>query len=98
MNTLTSVTLTFILLSGSPWDIADTLAFTSQLKSAGTHVYICNHGNKNAARKYARYLKNPVYCFPEDTDPFHVTLEKERLIMQILQRKELIHHPEHRKN
>ena len=26
------------------------------------------------------------------------TPEKERLIMQILQRKELIHHPEHRKN
>lgn len=49
-------------------------------------------------KKYARYLKNPVYCFPEDTNPFYVTPEKERLIMQILQRKELIHHPEHRKN
>ena len=90
--------LTFILLSGSPWDVADTLAFTSQLKNADTHIYICNHGNKNAAKKYARYLKNPVYCFPKDTNPFHVTPEKERLIMQILQRKELIPHPEHRKN
>ena len=90
--------LTFILLSGSPWDVADTLAFTSQLKNADTHIYICNHGKKNAAKKYARYLKNPVYCFPKDTNPFHVTPEKERLIMQILQRKELIPHPEHRKN
>ena len=90
--------LTFILLSGSPWDIADTLAFTSQFKNTEPPVYICNHGNKNAARKYARYLKNPVYCFPLDTNPFHITPEKERLFLQILQRKELIHHPEYRKN
>ena len=90
--------LTFILLSGSPWDFADTLSFISRFENTGSYIYICNHGNKNAAKKYARYLKNPVYCFPEDTNPFYVTPEKERLIMQILQRKELIHHPEHRKN
>jgi len=90
--------LTFILLSGSPWDFADTLSFISRLENTGSYIYICNHGNKNAAKKYARYLKNPVYCFPEDINPFYVTPEKERLIMQILQRKELIHHPEHRKN
>ena len=55
-------------------------------------------GKTTFIKKYARYLKNPVYCFPEDINPFYVTPEKERLIMQILQRKELIHHPEHRKN
>lgn len=87
--------LTFIMLSGSPWDIADALALTSRLKDASSPVYICGHGNKNAAKKYARYLKQPVYCYPSDTNPFHVTSEKERLIMQILQRKEMIHHPEH---
>lgn len=49
-------------------------------------------------QKICQISENPVYCFPEDTNPFYVTPEKERLIMQILQRKELIHHPEHRKN
>lgn len=77
---------------------ADTLSFIQPALKILVLLYICNHGNKNAAKKYARYLKNPVYCFPEDINPFYVTPEKERLIMQILQRKELIHHPEHRKN
>lgn len=55
--------LTFILLSGSPWDFADTLSFISRLENTGSYIYICNHGNKNAAKKYARYLKNPGLLF-----------------------------------
>ena len=78
--------LIFYILSDSVWDIQKSLALADQLKSHNNVVFICNYSHTRAARKCARYLHTPVYCFPIDEDPFFVTREKERLITQILKR------------
>lgn len=87
--------LVFLVMSGSIWDMPDTLAFAKQLQSQKNVVFICNYDNKKAAKKYARQLKNCVYCFPFDCNPFHVTAKKERLILQIIKRKEVSCHFRH---
>lgn len=87
--------LVFLIMSGSIWDIPDALAAARQLQAQENVVFICNYDNKKAAKKYARQLKNCVFCFPFDCNPFHVTAKKERLILQILQRKEAHCHFRH---
>lgn len=81
--------LAFFIMSGSLWDIPDTIALAKKLASQKKLIFICNYDNKKAAKKYARQLKKSVYCFPFDCNPFHATAKKERLIMQIIQREEV---------
>lgn len=87
--------LAFFVMSGSLWDIPDTLALAKKLASQKNLIFICNYDNKKAAKKYARQLKKSVCCFPFDCDPFRAATKKERLIMQIIQRKEVRLHFRH---
>lgn len=77
----------FVILSGGDWDIAGAASLGKQLALLPQTVFLCNHGNKKAARSYARLLGRRVYCFPNDGNPYHVSSEKERLISAILQKK-----------
>lgn len=77
----------FFILTGSDWDISHAVALGKQLALLPQTIFICNHGNKKAARRYARLLNSPVYCFPNDNDPFRVSSEKEQLFSTILKRK-----------
>ena len=79
--------LFLVVLSGSDWDMTDMLYFSTQVKAIENLVFICNYGNQKAAKKLAKLLKTPVYCFPCDKDPFHPTTEKERLVSAIFRRK-----------
>lgn len=87
--------LVFLVMSGSLWDIPSALAFAKKLAFRKKLILICNYDNKEAAKKYARQLKTPVYCFPFDRSPFHVDRKKERLILQIIQREEVYLHFRH---
>ncbi len=84
--------LTIFIMSGSSWDMAASLTAAGQLKERQNTLFICNFGNQRAAEKYARTLREPVYCFPADCNPFAVTAGKERLISQLLNGKEMKHH------
>lgn len=87
--------LIFLVMSGSLWDMPDCIPFARQFQAQENVCFICNYDNKKAAKKYARQLKKSVYCFPFDCTPFHSTAKKERLIMHIIQKKEVNHHVRH---
>lgn len=74
------------VLTGSDWDVPAALHLGTQLKLLPQTVFLCNHGNKKGARRYARLLNSPVYCFPNDADPYHVSSEKEQLFSTILKK------------
>ena len=75
------------ILNGGDWDIAHALSYGKQLALLSQTIFICNHGAKHAARKYAKMLGKRVYCFPPDENPYRVSSEKERLISSILHMK-----------
>ena len=85
----TDTLILFIL--GGELDMERTLLAGLQLKHWEHLVFICNYGNKSAARQYARMLDNKVYCFPADTSPFTNTTEKEQFFFNILQLKRRRH-------
>lgn len=84
---LQTADLIFILLNGGDWDISSSMSIARQLSLFPQAVFLCNHGNRKAARSYARLLGRRVYCFPNDSDPFHISAEKERLISTILNKE-----------
>lgn len=75
------------VLTGSDWDVSRAVHHGKQLALLPQTVFLCNHGNRKAARQYARLLSSPVYCFPNDTEPYKVSSEKEQLFSAILKRK-----------
>lgn len=79
--------LVVYVFGGSDWDMPKALSGGKHLTLLSQSVFICNHENKQAARKSARQLGRPVYCFPTDPDPYRISSEKERLISSILCRK-----------
>ena len=79
--------LILYVFCGSDWDIPQAFSGGNHLALLSQSVFICNHENKQAARKFARRQGKPVYCFPIDPDPYRVSSEKERLISSILHRK-----------
>lgn len=79
--------LVFILLSAEAWDFSSTLRLGELIKEKKNVILICNCNHQKAAKKCARHLHQPVYCFPVDPDPFLVTRQKERLFSQILLQK-----------
>ncbi|MBO5069989.1 MAG: serine/threonine protein kinase [Roseburia sp.] len=84
---LNNFDLVIYVFGGSDWDMPQALAGGNRLALISQSVFICNHENKRAARKYARLQGKKVYCFPCDPDPYRVSSEKERLISSILHRK-----------
>ena len=83
-------TLVLFILGGE-WDMEHAILAGLQLKHWEHLVFICNYGNKSAARKYARLLGKKVYCYPADTSPFTNTTEKEQFFFNILQLKRRRH-------
>ncbi len=79
----------FILfvLSGSDWDIESAIASGRQFLMLPQTVFICNFENQAAARRCAKKLGRPVYCFPIDCNPYHVTAERERLVRNMILKK-----------
>lgn len=76
-----------VILSGSDWDMAESLAFASRIKSVAQATFVCNYGNKKAAKKFARLLGKKVYCFPCDLEPYRITPEKQHLVSAIFKKK-----------
>ncbi len=72
------------VLSGASWDIRDAASYAKQFTLLPQTVFICNYGNHAAAKKFARFLGQRVYCFPHDTDPYRVSDEKTRLFSAML--------------
>ena len=84
--------LIFLILSGSIWDMPDALSLIHSFPLPEKLILICNYNNKKAAKKYAKLLKMPVYCFPVNCNPFRVTAKCERSVIQIIERKEVDTH------
>lgn len=76
-----------LFILGGEWDMEYATLAGLQLKDWEHIVFICNYGNKIAARQYARLLGKKVYCFPADKSPFTNTTEKEQFFFDILQLK-----------
>lgn len=87
LSELESADFIFFILSGSDWDQATSVSLGRQFSLLPQTIFLCNHGNKIAAKSYARLLGKRVCCFPDDPDPYHVSVEKERLISATLQLK-----------
>lgn len=81
----TETLILFVL--GGEWDMSHAISAGLQLKNWEHIVFICNYGNKYAAKQYARMLEKKVYCFPADTSPFTNTSIKEQFFFDILQLK-----------
>ena len=77
-------TLILFVMGSDVWDMEHAISAGLRLKHGQTLIFLCNHGNKNAAKRYARHLGENVYCYPADTNPFSNTTEKERLFFHIL--------------
>lgn len=82
-----SDSLILFVMGSDLWDMEDAIHAGLELKHREHLIFICNHGNKQAAKQYARLLDARVYCFPADTDPFTNTAEKEQLFFHILSLK-----------
>ncbi len=76
-----------IILCGSDWDMSDTLSFAQQIKAEKNITFICNYGNRQAARRISNLLQVPVYCFPCGNNPYRPTAEMERLVSVITKQK-----------
>lgn len=76
-----------LFIMGGEWDMEHAISAGLQLKHWEHTVFICNYGNKTAAKQYARLLDAKVYCFPADISPFINTTEKEQFFFDILQLK-----------
>ena len=76
-----------LFILGGDWDMGHAISAGLQLKNWEHTIFICNYGNKAAARQYARLLNTKVFCFPADTSPFTSTTEKEQFFFNILQLK-----------
>ena len=76
-------TLLFVMGSRK-WELEQTYAVGEQLLNRENVVFVCNYGDMNAAKHLARYFHRPIYCFPLDADPFCITREKERFILELL--------------
>ncbi|MCI5873343.1 MAG: protein kinase [Clostridiales bacterium] len=87
LATLEAADCILFVLTGSDWDISRAVQHGKQLALLPQTVFLCNHGDKKTAKRYARLLHCPVYCFPNDSDPYKVSLEKEQLFSTILKRK-----------
>lgn len=79
--------LVLFVMSGSSWDLKESIRLSARLKMLEHAIFIMNFANKKAAKACARTLDRKVYCFPADPDPFRVTAEKERLVSAILNQK-----------
>lgn len=86
LSELQAADLILFVFNGSDWDIPAALELGSQLALLPQTVFLCNHGNKKAAKHYAKLLNSPVYCFPNDADPYQVSSEKEQLFSTILKK------------
>lgn len=84
---LETTDMIFFILNGGDWDVAQTVPLAKQLALLPQTVFVCNHGNRQAAHDYARLLNRRVYCFPCDPNPYHISKEKERLISNIFHKE-----------
>lgn len=75
-------TLLFVMGSRK-WELEQTYAVGEQLLSLDNVIFVCNYGDTKTAKHLARYFHRPVYCFPLDADPFCITREKERIILEL---------------
>lgn len=89
---LEAADLIFFVLSGSDWDMVSAADCARKFFPPEQTVFICNHGNKAASKKYAQLLSKKVYCFPHDMDPYRCTAEKERLFSSIFHWKGGMHY------
>lgn len=87
LSELQTSDLIFFILTGGDWDVTGALTLARQLALLPQTIFVCNYGNKQAAHEYARLLDQRVYCFPCDSDPYHVSREKERLISTIFHKE-----------
>lgn len=74
----------FFIMGCREWELKQTYAIGEQLKHRKHSFFICNYGNQEMAKKFARHFQKKVYCFPLDSDPFRVTKEKETLFLEML--------------
>ena len=72
------------ILSGSPWDLAQTISTGLELSRLGNTAFICNYNNQSSAKKLAGKLGCKVYCFPFDGDAFTCTETKTDLFFHVL--------------
>lgn len=72
------------VLSGSPWDFAQTILAGERLSNSGNTAFICNYNNRAAAKKIASRLGEKIYCFPFDEDAFICTEAKTELFFHAL--------------
>ena len=79
--------LILLVLSGSDWDTSHDVSLARQLSLLPQTVFLCNHGNKAAAKRLAGLLGQPVYCFPNDPDVYNVSSDKKQLFSEIFKRK-----------
>ena len=84
---LESSDVVICVLNGADWAIPDAVSLGKQLALLPQTVFVCSHGNRKAARIFARHLGRRVFCFPADPEPYRITGEKLRLILAITQKK-----------
>lgn len=87
INSLQTHDILVAILSGSDWDLSETLYFCKQLASDIPIVYLCNYGNRRAAGQLAKFLQKKIFCFPLDADAYHITPEKQHLVASICKQK-----------
>lgn len=76
--------LVLCIISGSTWDTEQILQLENRLRTMENLIFICNYGNRSAARRLAGLLNRKVFCFPADNSAFINTSEKEKLFFSIL--------------
>lgn len=83
INKLSGMDLFLAVLSGSDWDLSETLLFCRELSCNAPILYLCNCGNRHTAGRLAKFLQKEILCFPPDADAYHITPEKQQLALFI---------------
>lgn len=77
--------LLLLVLGSRPWEVEQSLKAAESLQCDTTIRLVCNYGDYEQARRFARAFRKKVYCFPLDADPFHITREKMEFFTELLQ-------------
>ena len=76
-----------LLLGASDWEKEASLCAAERYRYCSSLALVCNYGNGQRARAYARATGRSVYCYPLDEDAFSVTKKKRCFFQKLFQKK-----------
>ncbi|MCR5271512.1 MAG: protein kinase [Lachnospiraceae bacterium] len=83
--------MNILILGSRPWEFERSYHLIKELKGQNV-IYICMNGDLTGAKELANHTGEKIYCYPSDSDPFHLNKEKILFFDQLLSGKGVFDH------